>query len=306
MLTTRSTCFAEANLAIPLTASDEADSVVLVNPNGTVTAVDLAKQLRWDPKKLRGWLRSAAAAGHPILGTHGHNDSWFFTPDEADQLHKEALQGSWTGNHNSRDMISAPSVVGASQLEMTANASAANVAGGLRTATPTSAGSLRGARVPPVPGLYAWWHAPGLLSGVTLHDSGPTLSSDGTLELAYVGIASSLHGRLSGDHLGHSTGKSTLRRALGAWLGAEQGWITQWRGARVQHDAVSERALTTWMEQQLHVTWVRHESPEDVEAAVIALLAPPLNHRLNHGHPNWPALDDARRAWRRRGMPASD
>lgn len=278
-----------------------------MSANRTVTAVELARQLRWDPKKLRGWLRSAVAAGHPILRTHGRNDSWVFTPDEADQLRREALQGPWTRNHNSRGMTTtAPSVVRMPQIEMTVNAAAANVAEGLRSATPTSAGRLHGAHVPPVPGLYAWWHAPGLLSGVTHRDSGPTISADGNFELAYVGIASSLHGRLAGDHLGSSTGKSTLRRALGAWLGAEQGWTTQWRGSRIQHDALSEQALTTWMEQHLHVTWVRHDSPHDVEAGVIALLAPPLNHQLNQGHPNWSALDAARRAWRRRGMPASD
>jgi len=279
---------------------DEAVGVPHVSANRSVTAVELARELSREPKRLRGWLRSAADAGHPLLIAHEHRDSWVFTRGEADQLRVEALRGRWQRGYNWREVATktTPSIA-PSRLEMTATTSAADLARELRTVTPASAGRLSEARVPPVPGLYAWWHAPGLLSGVTHGVSGPTLNADGTLELAYVGIASSLHGRLAGDHLGSSTGKSTLRRALGAWLGAEQGWTTQWRSARIQYDAISERALTTWMEQNLQVTWVRHGSPHDVEASVIAILGPPLNHQLNQSHPNWPALDAARRAWRR-------
>lgn len=279
-----------------------------MSAHGIVTAVGLARQLRWDPKKLRGWLRSAAAAGHPLLRAHGQNDSWVFTSDEADQLRGEARRGPWKRDPNAMGMTPtvrlSPSPM--SKSEMPATASSADVAEDLRKGMSTSAGRLRGAGVPPVPGLYAWWHAPALLPGMTHGTAGPTLTADGTLELAYVGIASSLHGRLVGDHLGSSTGKSTLRRALGAWLGAEQGWATQWRSSRVQHDAMSEQAVTKWMEQHLSVTWVRHESPHDVEAGVIVLLAPPLNHQLNQGHPNWSALDAARRTWRERGNPVAE
>lgn len=278
-----------------------------MSANRTVTAVDLAKQLRWDAKKLRGWLRSAAAAGHPLLRAHGHNDSWVFTSDEADQLGGEARRGRWKGTSTSIGLGSSATSFPASMSlsEIIAAASAAGIADELRSSTPTSASRLRGVRVPAAPGLYAWWHAPGLLPGMTHGASGPTLSADGCLELAYVGIAGSLRGRLDGDHLGSSTGKSTLRRALGAWLGAEQGWITEWRSSRVQHDAMSEKAMTTWMEKHLSVTWVLHESPHDVESGVITILAPPLNHQFNQSHPNWPALDTARREWRRRGTPAS-
>jgi hypothetical protein len=248
----------------------------------TLTAVELANQLCWDAKKLRGWLRSAAAAGHPLLRAHGHNDSWVFTSEEADQLRGEARRGPWQRKHNSGGLPATAMLSPApmSKSENTAS-SAAHVADELRSGRATSADRLRSAQVPPLPGLYAWWHAPGLLPGMT-------------------------HGRLVGDHLGSSTGKSTLRRALGAWLGAEQGWATQWRSSRVQHDAMSEQAVTKWMEQHLHVTWVRHESPHDVEASVIVLLAPPLNHQLNQGHPNWSALDAARRTWRERGTPVAE
>ncbi len=291
---------------IPPTTRTWAVTVVSMSANRTVTAVDLAKQLRWDAKKLRGWLRSAAATGHPLLRAHGHNDSWVFTSADADQLRGEARRGPWKSTSISLGVGSnaTSSPMPMSRSETAATASAAGIADELSRATPTSASRPR-VQVPAVPGLYAWWHAPGLLPGITHGASGPTLSADGNLELAYVGIAGSLHGRLSGDHLGSSTGKSTLRRALGAWLGAEQGWITEWRSSRVQHDAMSEKAMTTWMEKHLSVTWVRHESPHEVESGVIAILAPPLNHQLNQSHPNWPALDAARLAWRRRGTPAS-
>ena len=273
-----------------------------------MTAVELANRLGWDPKRMRQWLRSAAAAGHPVLTSHGHRDSWVFTLEEADQLRREAPRGPWKSNQISLGLASTstPSAMPISSSEVTAKTSVAEVAEGLRSVPPISAGRLRATRVPPVPGLYAWWHAPGLLPGMTHRASGPTLSADGTLELVYVGIAGSLHGRLLDSHLGSSTGSSTLRRALGAWLGEVQGWATEWRSSRVQHAATSERALTTWMEQHLQVTWVEHESPHDVEAGVIALLAPPLNHQFNRGHPNWPSLDAARRAWREGGTPAPE
>ena len=66
----------------------------------------------------------------------------------------------------------------------------------------------------------------------------------------------------------------------------------------MQHTAVSEAALTAWMKVTLAVSWIEHPHPSAVERAVIGLLAPPLNWQYNKAHPNWPALDLARRAWR--------
>lgn len=165
------------------------------------------------------------------------------------------------------------------------------------------AADLGRAPVPKGVGLYAWWHLPGDLGRVTHGAPGPTTTQDGKLELAYVGIASSLRQRLLRSHLGSSTGRSTLRRALGAWLGPDLGWVTEWRSGRVQHEAASEAAITSWMSQHLFVTWTEHQKPHTVEAAVITQLRPPMNHQHNQSHPNWGALDSARRTWRTGGTP---
>lgn len=173
----------------------------------------------------------------------------------------------------------------------------------LREATAYRAADLGTAPISSGSGLYAWWHLPGDLGLVTHGASGPTTTEDGTLELAYVGIASSLRERLLRSHLASSTGSSTLRRALGAWLGPDLGWVTEWRSGRVQHEAASEDAITSWMSQHLFVTWTEHPDPDTVEPAVITLLRPPMNHQHNQSHPNWRALDHARRAWRAGGTP---
>lgn len=54
-----------------------------------VTAVELARRLRVNPKTLRAWLRGQARAGHPLLASHLHYGRWEFTEDEADQLARE-------------------------------------------------------------------------------------------------------------------------------------------------------------------------------------------------------------------------
>lgn len=54
-----------------------------------VTAPELAERLRVDPKRLRAWLRANAAAGHPLLASHEHNQRWEFTEREAMQLVRE-------------------------------------------------------------------------------------------------------------------------------------------------------------------------------------------------------------------------
>jgi hypothetical protein len=216
---------------------------VRVTATRTVTAVELAGQIHWDDKKLRGWLRAAWRGGHPLLSSHRHNDPWVFTPEEADQLRREVERGPWNGSQHAPSLVSKanPSAMPLGESRPETNTmlpvtnvglSATNVAGALTRGPSVPAGTLRIVGVPPGPGLYAWWHKPGLLPGVTHRVSGPMLTANGTLELAYVGIAGSLHRRLLDSHLGSSTGSSTLRRALGAWLGAEEGWATEWRSSR--------------------------------------------------------------------------
>jgi len=57
-----------------------------------MTAVDLAKRLRVDPRMFRAWLRRQADAGHPLLKTHQHGERWTFRAEEAAQLEREFQQ----------------------------------------------------------------------------------------------------------------------------------------------------------------------------------------------------------------------
>jgi hypothetical protein len=52
------------------------------------------------------------------------------------------------------------------------------------------------------------------------------------------------------------------------------------------------------MKSNLWVTWLEYPTPDEVEAEVISILGPPLNHMHNRDHPNWAALERARGAWR--------
>lgn len=78
---------------------------VTASANRSVTAVELAKELSWDPKRLRRWLRYAANAGHPLLSAHEHRESWVFTGREADQLRVEALHGPWQASYNWQGVV---------------------------------------------------------------------------------------------------------------------------------------------------------------------------------------------------------
>lgn len=268
-----------------------------------VTAVELARQLGVDPKVLRNWLRRKAASGHPLLQGHAHNDAWVFSAADARVLAREFTGGQGAAARTT-PWSSAPTVHPPAAPTRAPDArTPAQVAHELIDSTAYRAGVLTASQVPAGPGLYAWWHAPGLLPRIRQRAGGPTVSANGRYELAYIGIATSLRQRLLRSHLGSSTGSSTLRRALGAWLGTDLGWVTEWRSERVQHDSASEAAITAWMSQNLFVTWTEHPRPRDVELIVIAALGPPLNSQHNQSHPNWTALDQARREWRQAGAP---
>jgi len=58
-----------------------------------LTAPDLAKRIGVDPKRFRAWLRAEAAAGHPLLASHEHNQRWEFVQREAKQLVREFRSG---------------------------------------------------------------------------------------------------------------------------------------------------------------------------------------------------------------------
>jgi hypothetical protein len=103
--------------------------------------------------------------------------------------------------------------------------------------------------------------------------------------------------RLHKDHV-RRTRKSTLRRALAAFLWQLEGWTpTITPDGRPTLDAASESLLTSWMRERLAVTWAVHEQPWNLEAAVITALAPPLNVAMNAAHPLHVLVRDRRDRW---------
>ncbi len=152
--------------------------------------------------------------------------------------------------------------------------------------------------MPAEPGLYPWWSLSGALPGI----SGPR-HPDGEHELIYVGIARSgpssramLRSRVVGNHIGGTTGQSTLRRSLAALLYEREGWRNRFTDRPLLHPD-DELRLNEWMQEHLALTWSVHEQPWTVEAQVIAELTPPLNQSANSAHPLYGLVRDARRRW---------
>jgi hypothetical protein len=58
------------------------------------------------------------------------------------------------------------------------------------------------------------------------------------------------------------------------------------------------------MRENLSLTWAVHPAPWEVEAAVIARLAPPLNQADNSTHALYPVVRAARRRWTESARPA--
>jgi hypothetical protein len=153
--------------------------------------------------------------------------------------------------------------------------------------------------IPAEPGLYAWWSVPGALPGIT----GP-LHPDGEHELLYVGIARSgpssratLRSRVVGNHVGGTTGQSTLRRSLASLLYEQQDWRSRFTD-RPLLLAEDEARLNDWMQEHLRLSWTVHQQPWTVEAQHIAELTPPLNQSANSSHPLYRHVRAARRRWR--------
>jgi hypothetical protein len=153
--------------------------------------------------------------------------------------------------------------------------------------------------IPAEPGLYAWWSVPGALPGIT----GP-LHPEGEHELLYVGIARSgpssratLRSRVVGNHVGGTTGQSTLRRSLASLLYEQQDWRSRFTD-RPLLLAEDEARLNDWMQEHLRLSWTVHQQPWTVEAQHIAELTPPLNQSANSSHPLYRHVRAARRRWR--------
>lgn len=156
---------------------------------------------------------------------------------------------------------------------------------------------------PEKPGFYAWWQRSGALPGVpgAPHPTAP-------LELLYVGIvpgrqpsagrpsARDLRARL-GEHHHGAVGSSTFRRALTAFLWEASGWTLDYRAKHVVLEQQGLIALSEWQRTNLMVQWIEVEDPwrPKLEATVIKLMQPPLNHEHNKAHPFWTKLDMTRK-----------
>lgn len=74
---------------------------------GDITAPELARRLRVDPKALRRWLRDLATRGHPLTVGHERWARWRFSSDEADALAGmyERQRAQRTRSSSGRDLI---------------------------------------------------------------------------------------------------------------------------------------------------------------------------------------------------------
>lgn len=168
----------------------------------------------------------------------------------------------------------------------------------LLAATVVPASSVLSKVVPPrVHGVYAWWMEPGSVPGLTGMRH-PDVSS---LELLYVGIAarpsSSLLARLR-THLTKTSRRSTLRLSLASLLAPSMAWTASIESGRPVLDPTFEPQLSGFMETCLSVSWIHHERPKQVEAAILSRLLPPLNLDGNSTHLLYPYVKAARAAFR--------
>ncbi|WP_243715093.1 GIY-YIG nuclease family protein [Micromonospora sp. KC207] len=119
-------------------------------------------------------------------------------------------------------------------------------------------------------GVYAWWADPSIFPDLP----GPPSESVPSLQLLYLGRATSLRGRILRNHLRRS-GSSTLRRTLAGLLVSE-GYRTTWTD-RVVLVPEDEARLTAWMYANLRLTWAEDAEPATIEAELVRRLHPPLN-----------------------------
>jgi hypothetical protein len=146
-------------------------------------------------------------------------------------------------------------------------------------------------------GTYAWWVAPNAMPAVpsTPHPRLP-------LGLLYVGIApkgptsrSTLRSRLLKQHIGGNIGSSTFRLGLASLLWEAHGWRPTASGSGKPKLSPEDNALLTrWQRSFLQLSWCVGDCPWDYEAAVVALLKPPMNRAHNRDHEFYPDMGSAR------------
>lgn len=275
-----------------------------------VTAVDLARRVKVDPKRFRSWLREQARAGHPLLRAHQHRDAWVFTREEADALvehfNSKALRSGVSSGAASRLVaaaLAAPQAGGAAAAAIYSRTpvpppSSTEVIEALTTTPPRPTSGLVKDDLPAASGLYAWWLPHGVLPALQ-RDDAEARSVDKDLLLLYVGISSDLRQRLWQNHINGNTRGSTLRRTLASLVGpGDLGTPGAATPEILLWTAESEVALTQWIKAHLSLTWAVHPMPKAVEADVIARMKPPCNLDHNSSHPNYASLFAARTTWR--------
>jgi hypothetical protein len=152
--------------------------------------------------------------------------------------------------------------------------------------------------LPRTSGLYAWWAPPSVLATF----SGPANSGDPGRRLLYLGKATRLRTRITGNHLRHSGG-STLRRTLAGVLMPTEGYRTTWTD-RVVLVPEDEARLTAWMYAHLRLTWAEDAEPATIEADLVRRLHPPLNvHGVDPEHVQ-AAVVSAKNAYNTSSRPA--
>lgn len=77
--------------------------------------------------------------------------------------------------------------------------------------------------LPRTAGIYAWWAEPKVFANLP----GLANKTDPSIRLLYLGIATSLRGRIASNHLARS-GSSTLRRTLAGLLLPTERYQTSW------------------------------------------------------------------------------
>src|SRR3954469_8632771 len=127
-------------------------------------------------------------------------------------------------------------------------------------------------------GVYAWWAAPSILPDLP----GPPNGSVASLQLLYLGRATSLRGRILRNHLRRS-GSSTLRHTLAGLLVSE-GYRTTWTD-RVVLVSEDEARLTAWMYAHLRLTWAQDADPAPIEGELVRRVQVGQGIGLDRVHP---------------------
>lgn len=156
--------------------------------------------------------------------------------------------------------------------------------------------------VPAEDGVYGWWfrQLPPLVgaSGCCQHQD---------LMLLYAGISpdqppansrgrsmQNIQKRIKYHYTGNAEG-STLRKTLGCLLADELGIQLRRVGAGNRMTfAEGEQALSAWMAENAHVSWVVRTRPWELEDCLIAALNLPLNLKGNSRNQFYPVLRAAR------------